>query len=117
MTATGSGGDGAGGTMVSGAGGSAVGTGGTSATGSGGEPAGAGGVVGSGGTGGGGVSTGTGGGGAAPGETDAPGGCACAVARERAFSETASLFFSLTMTAAAVVLCRARTGRRRNRRG
>ncbi|HXU04315.1 MAG TPA: alpha/beta hydrolase-fold protein [Polyangia bacterium] len=111
--AGGSGGDGAGGTMVTGTGGgSAVGTGGTSATGSGGQPAGTGGVVGSGGTGGSGVSTGIGGGGAAPGETDAPAGCACALTREGAFSETASVFFSLMMTIGAVVLCGARRARR-----
>lgn len=114
-SATGSGGDGAGGTMVTGAGGSAVGTGGTTATGSGGEPAGTGGAVGSGGTGAGGASTG--GGGAAPGETDSPAGCACALTRQGAFSETASAFLSLMMTVGAVVLCNARTGRRRKRRG
>jgi enterochelin esterase-like enzyme len=113
-SATGTGGNGAGGTMIAGAGGTTPGTGGTSATGSGGEPAGTGGAVGPGGAGGSGVSTGTGGAGAAPGETDTPAGCACALTRERSFSETTSLFL---MTAAAVVLCRARTGRRRNRRG
>ena len=110
-SAPGTGGSGAGGTMIAGAGGAAVGTGGTSATGSGGESAGTGGAVGSGGAGG------TGGGGATPGETDTPAGCACALAREGAFSENASVFFALMMTAAAVVLCRTRTGRRRHRRG
>ena len=110
--ATGSGGAGAGGSMVTGAGGTAVGTGGTSATGTGGDAAGTGGVVGAGGTG---APTGTGGGGASPGETDSAAGCACelAPAGNRAAS---SVFFTLVMSAAAVVLCRARTGRRRNRR-
>ena len=117
--ATGSGGTGAGGAMVTGAGGSAVGTGGTIATGSGGAPAGTGGVV-SGGTGGSGAPTGSGGGGASVGETDPAGGCACALASPGAratSSESVSVFFTLVMTVAAVVLCRARTGRRRNRRG
>jgi len=116
---TGSGGDGAGGTMITGTGGTAVGTGGTSATGAGGDPAGAGGVVGSGGKGGSGAPTGTGGGGASPGETDSTGGCTCALASGQtgAGSETASLLFFVVMSGAAVVLCRARTGRRRNLRG
>ena len=110
---------GAGGATAGGSGGSAAGvagTGGTSTTGSAGtSAAGAGGVIGSAGTGGGGASTG--GGGAAPGETDSPAGCACALTRQGAFSGTASAFLSLMMTVGAVVLCNARTGRRRKRRG
>ena len=116
--ATGSGGTGAGGTMVTGAGGTAVGTGGTIATGSGGVPAGTGGVV-SGGTGGSGAPAGSGGGGGSVGETDPAAGCACALAPAGAgvaSSETVSVFFTLAMTVAAVILCRARRARRQNLR-
>ncbi len=112
--AGGSGGDGAGGTMIAGAGGSPLGTGGGGATGAGGQPAGTGGVVGSGGTGGSGAPTGTGGGGDAPGETDAPAGCACALRRDQAFAETDAVFFFALMSVAGIVLCRARTARRRS---
>ena len=101
---------------LAGTGGSPGGGGGRAVTGSDGGAAGTGGVVGSGGAAGSGMATGTGGAGAAPGETDSTAGCACALAREGAFSETASVFFSL-MSVAASALCRTRTGRRRNRRG
>jgi len=94
--------------------------------GSGGQPVGTGGVVGSAGTGGGGAPTGgtgsggaptgTGGGGGSPGATD-PAGCACALARGEAVSETASVALTALMTAAAVMLCSARRGRRREHQG
>jgi enterochelin esterase-like enzyme len=115
---TGSGGTGAGGTTVTGTGGTAAGTGGAIATGSGGAPAGTGGAV-SGGTGGSGAPTGSGGGGGSVGEIDPATGCACALTPaggRAASSETESVFF-LMMTVAAVVLCRARRGRRRTLRG
>jgi hypothetical protein len=108
---TGSGGTGSGGTMVTGTGGTATGTGGI-ATGSGG-------VSGSAGAAGSGGPTGTGGGGGSVGETDPAAGCACALApagARAASSETESAFLIL-MTVAAVVLCGARRGRRRNHRG
>jgi enterochelin esterase-like enzyme len=117
---TGSAGTGAGGTMVTGLAG-AVGTGGTIATGAGGaSTTGSGGVAVSGGTGGSSAPTGTGGAGPSVGETDATPGCACAVRSSRArgtSSEALSVSFTLLMIVAAVVLRRARSGRRRNHRG
>jgi enterochelin esterase-like enzyme len=116
--ATGSGGNGTGGAIVTGTGGAAAGIGGAIATGSAGAPAGTGGVVGSGGMAGSGGSIGTGGAGPSGGETDSAG-CACALAAASGrtpSSETASPLFALAMTVAAVVLCSARAGRRRNHR-
>jgi hypothetical protein len=119
--ATGSGGTmatGAGGTIATGTGGTPAGTGGTIATGSGGASAGTGGSAVPSGTAGSGAPTGGGGGGGTVGETDSAG-CACTFAPEEsrtASSEAASLFFTLVMTVAAVVLRGARTRRRRNLR-
>lgn len=108
-TATGTGG------ALAGSGGSPAGTGGTTPIGSGGQPAGTGGIVGSAGSGGG-APTGTGGGGGPAGTGD-PAGCACAIARGEAGSETASVALTALMTAAAVMLFSARRGRRREHKG
>jgi hypothetical protein len=105
---------GTGGAIAGSGGGSPTGTGGTSPVGSGGQPAGTGG--GSAGTGGVGAPTGTGGGGGSGGETD-PAGCACALARGEAGSETASVALTVLMTAAAVMLFSARRRRRREHQG
>jgi len=108
---------GAGGAIAGSGGGSPAGTGGSSPIGSGGQPAGPGGGVGSAGTGGGVAPTGTGGGGGgSAGDTD-PAGCACALARGEAVSETGSVALTVLMTAAAVMLGRARRGRRREHQG
>ena len=108
---------GAGGAIAGSGGGSPAGTGGTSPPlGSGGQPAGTGGVVGPAGTGGGGAPTGTGGGGGSAGATDSAG-CACALAGGEAVPETASVALTALMTAAAVMLCGARRGRRREHQG